>query len=236
MRPRRASVLLSTAVLLFAGPALAQNPSADSIINSLRPGAGMTGGTRGIRPVGPSEAPAPSSPAAPSATPRVSTTAPVYHAPAPRAPAPQNAGTQRAGMPGAGMQGGAQPQTQTQTQAETQAPSVNLTVQFPNNSAALTPAAMHTLDELGRALSSQALATYRFRIEGHTDSLGSREHNQALSEQRAKAVVDYLASKFHLDPSRLEAVGMGDQQPLVQARANASEPRNRRVTVVNLGT
>ena len=46
-------------------------------------------------------------------------------------------------------------------------------------------------------------------------------------------MVDYLVSKFHVDASRLEAVGMGEDQPLVPARANVAEPRNRRVTVVN---
>ena len=202
----------------MAGSALAQSPSADSIINSLRPGAGMTGGTRGIRPIAPSESPAPP----PAAPPSGGTTRASVGTAAPR-PAPHHP----AAAPSAGTQAGAQ---------DTQAPSVNLTVQFGNNSATLTPAAMRTLDELGRALSSQTLANYKFRIEGHTDSVGSHDHNQVLSEQRAKAVVDYLVSKFHLDAGKLEAVGMGDQQPLVQARANASEPRNRRVTVVNLGT
>ena len=52
--------LLAAGMLVFStGATFAQsNPSADSIINSLRPGAGMTGGTRGIRPVAPSAEPA----------------------------------------------------------------------------------------------------------------------------------------------------------------------------------
>ena len=115
------------------------------------------------------------------------------------------------------------------------APSVDLTVQFANNSAELTPAAIRTLDQLGRALSSPALASYRFRIEGHTDTLGSADRNRALSDQRAKAVVDYLASRFAVDRARLEAVGLGQTQPLVPTGANVSEPRNRRVKVVNVG-
>ena len=216
MRSRRTMMGLAAGLLMMAGPALAQSPSADSIINSLRPGAGMTGGTRGIRPVGPSEAtPVAPAPVAPAALPRAG-----YHAAAPvmRAPAAQ---------PPAGA-------AAVSTQSGT--PSVNLTVQFGNNSAELTPAAMKTLDQLGEALSSPALASYRFRIEGHTDNLGNHDHNQVLSEERAKAVVDYLANKFHVDRARVEAVGMGPDQPLVPARANLPEPRNRRVTVVNLGT
>ncbi|MBV8912019.1 MAG: OmpA family protein [Acetobacteraceae bacterium] len=210
MLPRTASLSLFAAALLASGTALAQgNPSADSIINSLRPGVGITGGTRGIRPVGPSESSAPASPGTHAALPRPATPA-------------ASPGTRPAG-PSASVQ------------AEPSAPSVNLTVQFRNNSAELTPEAMRTLDELGRALSSQTLSSYRFRIEGHTDAVGSREHNQRLSEQRAQAVVDYLVSKFGVDRSRVEAVGMGQDHPLVPAGANVSEPRNRRVTVVNLG-
>jgi outer membrane protein OmpA-like peptidoglycan-associated protein len=147
----------------------------------------------------------------------------------PRAATPAASPGTRATAPAAGgYAGGA-------TTADQGAPSVNLTVQFATNSSQLTPAATHTLDELGRALSSQALANYRFRIEGHTDTVGSPELNKRLSEERANAVVNYLASKFGVDRSRLEPVGMGEDQLLIQTGQNVSEPRNRRVTVVNIG-
>jgi outer membrane protein OmpA-like peptidoglycan-associated protein len=112
---------------------------------------------------------------------------------------------------------------------------VNLTVNFANGSADLTPDAIHTLDELGRALASKDLASYRFRIEGHTDTVGSRDYNRALSERRAEAVVDYVAKKFSVDASRLQAVGMGEDGPLVPTPPQTPEPRNRRVQVINLG-
>ena len=53
------------------------------------------------------------------------------------------------------------------------------------DAAVLTPDAMRTLDDLGRALSSKELAGYRSRIEGHTDTVGSRDYNRLLSERRA---------------------------------------------------
>ena len=112
---------------------------------------------------------------------------------------------------------------------------MNLTVQFASGSAVLTPAAIHTLDELGRALSSSTLAAYKFRIEGHTDTVGTPEMNKTLSEQRAAAVVDYLAGKFSIDKARLTSVGMGEEGLLVSTPANTPEPRNRRVQVINLG-
>jgi outer membrane protein OmpA-like peptidoglycan-associated protein len=133
-----------------------------------------------------------------------------------------------------------QPRTQTDDRTTPEAspraaPSVNLIVQFKTNSAELTPSARRTLDELGNALSNAALAEYHFRIEGHTDTVGSRAANKALSERRAAAVVDYLAGQFGVDRARLEAVGMGDEAPLVPTPPQTPEQRNRRVRVVNMG-
>lgn len=226
MRSTRLLAALAAAALAAGSPfhapsALAQgNPSANDIINSLRPGSSMGAGTRGIGVVRPPASDAGGGGGSGSG----SVAAPLSR---PSAAAPRR-------NPGAAQpavaQGGGQPAGQQS------APSVNLTVQFANNSAELTPAATRTLDELGQALSSQALSSFRFRIEGHTDAVGSRDHNQALSEQRAAKVVEYLAGKFNLDRSKLESVGMGPDQPLVPSAAGVSQPRNRRVTVVNLGT
>ncbi len=176
----------------------------------------MTGGTRGIRPIGPSES---APPAAGHALWRA--------AGAPRRGA---AGRHPGGVPGT------RAPSPPPAAADAGAPSVNLTVQFATGSSELTPAATHTLDELGRALSSQALAGYHFRIEGHTDTVGTPEHNQQLSEQRANAVIEYLVSKFGVDRARLQAAGMGENHLLIATGQNVAEPRNRRVTVVNLGT
>jgi OmpA-OmpF porin, OOP family len=129
----------------------------------------------------------------------------------------------------------AAPRTSRPTQAEAAAPSVNLNVDFPTNSATLTPDAKRTLDQLGRALTSKDLASYRFRIEGHTDTVGSPAYNQALSQRRADAVAAYLEQTFSIPSSRLEAVGMGEQGLLVVTPPQTAELRNRRVEVINLG-
>ncbi len=60
-------------------------------------------------------------------------------------------------------------------------------------------------------------------------------YNHALSERRAEAVVNYVAKKFGVDPSKLQAVGMGEDGLLVQTPPQTPEPRNRRVQVINLG-
>ncbi|MBN8890235.1 MAG: hypothetical protein BGP12_16425 [Rhodospirillales bacterium 70-18] len=214
---RTSTIAVAAVALLLGGsPAWAQgNPSADQIINALKPTGGLLGSsTRGIRPA----APAVAAPASPHVQPAASR-APAVAAPAPAAPSVQPAAAaapMHAAPPAA-------------------APSVNLTVQFANGSAELTPAAIKTLDELGRALSSPALSGYRFRIEGHTDTVGSPAYNMSLSQQRAASVASYLEQKFGVGAARLEAVGRGQEGLLVPTPDQTPEPRNRRVQVINLG-
>lgn len=112
----------------------------------------------------------------------------------------------------------------------------NLSVPFATGSSAISPAAEHVLNELGKALTSQNLATYKFRVEGHTDTVGAPEANKALSEQRAASVTDYLVSKFNIDRARLTPVGMGEDGLLVQTGPGVANAANRRVLVVNLGS
>jgi OOP family OmpA-OmpF porin len=127
------------------------------------------------------------------------------------------------------------PKMQDEAATQDSGPSINLTVNFPTGSADLTPAARASLDNLGKALASSELANFRFRIEGHTDNVGSKEANQSLSQQRAEAVVSYLTSQYNVVPSRLEAVGKGQDDPLVDTPPQTPEARNRRVQVINLG-
>jgi outer membrane protein OmpA-like peptidoglycan-associated protein len=125
------------------------------------------------------------------------------------------------------------------TLAATTAPpgiaAVSLTVNFATGSARLTRGAEAVLADLGRALASPDLAPFRFRVEGHTDTTGAESTNQSLSEARAAAVRDHLVRRHGIAPARLEAVGLGETQPLVPTGDNVAEPRNRRVQILNLG-
>ncbi len=118
--------------------------------------------------------------------------------------------------------------------AESEA-SVSLSVQFTSGSADLTPQAIATLDQLGRALASQNLSQYHFRIEGHTDTVGLPDYNKALSQRRAETVAAYLAQKFGIDSARLQPVGLGEEGLAVPTPPQTDNARNRRVKVVNLG-
>lgn len=209
MRFLGSTLLAALFVSSLALPALAQsNPSAADIIKSLKPTGTIGSGTRGIRPAtsgNPAALPAPASSPPPATSAGAPASAKAARTAAARPPAP------------------------------VAAPSANLEVQFATNSADLTPAARATLDQLGKALSSADLSGFRFRIEGHTDTVGSPDMNRALSARRADAVVAYLASVYHIDPAHLQAVGMGEADLAVPTGTQVAEPRNRRVKVVNLG-
>lgn len=111
----------------------------------------------------------------------------------------------------------------------------NLNVVFASGSANLTPQATATLDQLGKALTSTTLAAYHFKIVGHTDTTGIEAANQSLSEERAAAVKSYLETKFKVSDARLQALGVGESDPLVPTPPNTPELRNRRVQIINIG-
>lgn len=68
-------------------------------------------------------------------------------------------------------------------------------------------------------------------VVGHTDSLGSREYNMALSKRRASAVKELLV-KQGVSPGAIQTTSHGKENPLIPTADNVSEPRNRRVEVV----
>ena len=67
------------------------------------------------------------------------------------------------------------------------------------------------------------------RVDGHTDDAGSPEHNQDLSERRAKRVLDWLVTKGGVAKERLQSKGFGEDVPLVANDSDANMSKNRRV-------
>jgi outer membrane protein OmpA-like peptidoglycan-associated protein len=65
-------------------------------------------------------------------------------------------------------------------------------------------------------------------VAGHTDSVGSTEYNQALSERRATSVANYLLSRAVL-AARIETVGFGESTPIADNGTDAGRSLNRRV-------
>ena len=68
-------------------------------------------------------------------------------------------------------------------------------------------------------------------IMGHTDSSGSAEHNQGLSERRASSVAQYFASR-DIEPLRLETYGHGENYPVASNQTAQGRSQNRRVEIV----
>ncbi len=96
---------------------------------------------------------------------------------------------------------------------------------FDFDKATLRPESEYELQRLLKILNE--FPTMRVRIGGHTDNRGSDEYNQKLSENRAKAVVDYLI-KHGINAARLEAKGYGEMQPIATNDTDAGRQENRR--------
>ena len=74
----------------------------------------------------------------------------------------------------------------------------------------------------------------KLEIEGHTDSVGSEEYNQQLSENRAGAVRDYLLQQG-ISINSLTARGLGETTPVASNETSAGRQQNRRVELVVSG-
>lgn len=99
---------------------------------------------------------------------------------------------------------------------------------FDVNKADLKPAGKSELDALAAKLKDAQVEG--ITVTGHTDSSGSKQLNQSLSERRADAVKAYLVSKG-LDGSRIDAKGAGDTQPVASNKTAAGRAQNRRVEI-----
>ena len=102
---------------------------------------------------------------------------------------------------------------------------------FEYNSAILLPQAIETLRKIGTLISRNPRAT--FSIEGHTDSFGTPEYNQKLSEARAEAVKAWLIQDMHLNPAQIQTCGFGSARLIAPATGTKEEQAiNRRVEIV----
>lgn len=80
------------------------------------------------------------------------------------------------------------------------------------------------------AASLQKYPNTNLLIVGHTDAVGTSEYNQALSQRRATAAANYLASQG-VNAARLQAVGRGETEPIATNDTEAGRQSNRRVEI-----
>ena len=114
---------------------------------------------------------------------------------------------------------------------------VNVTFAF--DKSVLTAADKKQLDDLATSL--QTARGYILEVTGGTDSTGDAIYNYQLSQRRADAVVNYLASKYNIPPHKFYLVGIGKDQQVASDRTSAGRAQNRRVEIkllsnMNAGT
>jgi len=101
-------------------------------------------------------------------------------------------------------------------------------VLFDIDSAALKPGAYTEIDRVATVLMQYPQTD--IQIAGHTDSSGSEQYNQGLSERRAMSVQNALANQG-VSPMRMRTVGFGETQPIADNSTPEGRQLNRRVVV-----
>lgn len=102
-------------------------------------------------------------------------------------------------------------------------------VLFAVNSATIDGDGRDTLEDVAAVLDEYKKTAVV--VQGHTDSTGSEEHNQELSERRANSVRNYLVSRG-VDADRLAAIGMGEGYPVASNDSESGRQENRRVDIL----
>lgn len=100
---------------------------------------------------------------------------------------------------------------------------------FDLNQSTLKPETRITLAKLTGILS--LMSELNLRVEGHTDSTGSAEYNQRLSEKRALAVVEFLNAQG-VGGERMQSAGYGKERPIADNATAEGRARNRRVEII----
>jgi OOP family OmpA-OmpF porin len=102
-------------------------------------------------------------------------------------------------------------------------------VHFGFNKDNLTKKAKDALDQMATDVANTK--GYIITVEGGTDSVGSSEYNYDLSQRRADAVIQYLASKHNVPAHKIYLIGLGKDKPVDSNKTSAGRAANRRVDV-----
>ncbi len=105
----------------------------------------------------------------------------------------------------------------------------NSDVLFDVNSATIDSDGRSTLEDVAGVLNQYPKTAVV--VQGHTDSTGSEEYNQNLSEHRATSVRSYLTGRG-VDADRLAAVGFGEGSPVASNDSESGRRQNRRVDIL----
>ncbi len=100
---------------------------------------------------------------------------------------------------------------------------------FGFDSSSLQAAARTNLSDLARVLAEDS-DDYELLVAGHTDDSGADAYNQRLSERRASAASDFLATQG-IPGAQIRIQGLGEMEPVASNETTAGQEANRRVEV-----
>ena len=109
----------------------------------------------------------------------------------------------------------------------TETVTIQLDVEFDSDSADSRSAHRQAVSKVHKFM--QAYPLTKVTIEGHTDSSGRKEYNQALSERRAKTIANMLVNEFGINQSRVFTKGYGEDMPIADNSTIDGRQKNRRV-------
>ncbi len=102
-------------------------------------------------------------------------------------------------------------------------------VHFGFNKDELTKKAKEALDQLAQTIPSTK--GYIVTVEGGTDSTGPEDYNYGLSQRRADAVIQYLASQHNIPAYKIYQIGLGKDKPVETNKTRVGRAANRRVDI-----
>lgn len=108
-------------------------------------------------------------------------------------------------------------------------PIADVSVTFGFDKSVLTASDRKTLDDFATSLADKR--AYILAVTGGTDSVGDADYNYKLSQRRADAVVNYLATKYNIPPHKFYLIGIGKDQQVASDRTAAGRAKNRRVEI-----
>lgn len=107
--------------------------------------------------------------------------------------------------------------------------SITLYINFETGKSVIKTESQSIVDQIAEMLNTEP--SIKISIEGHTDNVGTAAANQALSQNRAKAVMDAIIAKG-IDKARLSSKGWGQNKPVADNSTEEGKARNRRVEIV----
>lgn len=114
------------------------------------------------------------------------------------------------------------------------APKVGALVLFDFDSVNIKDESLPLMEQFAKAFQHPSLQDAIFVIAGHTDSKGSERYNLSLSEDRAKAVKQYLTKIYNLPEERFVVKAYGEVRPVATNDTDEGRATNRRVEFIRI--